>query len=80
MIFLNYLLFSLALTQIYNFGRGHGLLPKWSLPYRLILYGNIFVSQIPTLIPGIKVEFSHSFKKEQQEKSHKIGWILVCFI
>jgi len=53
-------------------------LPKWSLPYRLKLYGNIFVSQIPTLIPGIKVEFSHSFKKEQQEKSHKTGWILVC--
>ena len=32
-------------------------LPKWSLPYRLKLYGNIFVSQMPTLIPGIKVEF-----------------------
>ena len=48
-------------------------------PCRLKLYGNIFVSQIPTLIPGIKVEFSHSFRKEQQEKSNKTGWILVFF-
>ena len=44
-----------------------GFLPKWSLPYRLKLYGNIFVSQMPTLISGIKVEF-FAFLSERVNK------------
>jgi len=49
-------------------------LPKWSLPYRLKLYGNIFVSQIPTLTPGIKVEF-FAFLSEKANKKKVQNWL-----
>ena len=48
-----------------------GFLPKWSLLYRLKLNGNIFVSQMPTLIPGIKVEF-FAFLSERDNKKKAI--------
>src|SRR5437762_14220129 len=48
-------------------------LPKWSLPYRLKLNGNIFVSQMPTLIPGIKVEFFAFLSERDKKKAIKLA-------
>ena len=44
-----------------------------------LIDGNFFVSQMPTLVPGIKVKFFAFLSERATRKKHKTVWILACF-